>query len=113
MQRCWPSGSASTPDLTLVRAASYWERLVGLIGRTHLPPDEGFVIEPCGSIHTFFMRMPIDVLFLDAQGAVLRTVANVRPWRAYVGCAKARSVVELAAGTIERRGIKVGDRIGP
>ena len=79
------------------------------MGRASLSEDEAFWIDPCGSIHTFFMRVPIDVVFLDADERVLRAVPNVRPWRPYVGCSGARSVLELAAGSIERRGIRAGD----
>jgi uncharacterized membrane protein (UPF0127 family) len=60
------------------------------------------------SVHTFFMRFPIDVVFLDAEERVLRIDANVRAWR-LKACRGARSVLELAAG--EARALSVGDRI--
>lgn len=95
--------------LNLTRATSPLQRSLGLIGRTHLGDDEGMFFERCAAIHTLFMRMPIDVLFLDVDGRVVRSLANVPPWRPFVGCAGARSVVELAAGSIERRRIQPGD----
>lgn len=95
--------------LTLRDAVSPWERTVGLIGRASMSENDGMVFERCSAIHTFFMRMPIDVLFLDADRRVVRAVANLRPWRPFVGCPGAASVVELAPGEIARRGIAAGD----
>ena len=87
-------------------------RARGLLGRTELPRGEGILLRPAGSVHTFFMRFPIDVVFLDGEGRVLRVAADVRPWRA-VAKRGARAVLELAAGECERRGVSVGDRLVP
>jgi len=57
-------------------------RLRGLLGRAALEPGEGLLITPTGSVHTCFMRFPIDVVFLDRDGAVLGVRADLRPWRA-------------------------------
>jgi uncharacterized protein len=69
------------------------------------------LFENCSSIHTFFMRVPIDVIFIDDRNVVMRVVANLRPWRPFVGCSGARSVVELAAGSAQRYGIAEGETI--
>src|SRR5207253_2310168 len=58
-----------------------WARIKGLLGREALGAGEALVIRPCTSIHTFFMRFPIDVLFLDAGGSVLRAIGAMRPFR--------------------------------
>ncbi len=92
-------------------ARSFLQRTVGLIGRRQIGNDESVLFERCSSIHTFFMRLPIDVVFLDAQRRVVRAVENVKPWRPYIGCAGASSVLELAAGSIRRREINVGDEV--
>ena len=94
-----------------LRASSFLQRLVGLLGRASLPVGEGLLIEPCGSIHTFFMRMAIDVAFLDADGVVLRQVGALPPWRAASGPRRARSVLELPAGTLGASGTCEGDRL--
>jgi uncharacterized membrane protein (UPF0127 family) len=91
-----------------VVAESFGLRLRGLLGRSSLPAGEGMLIRRESSVHTFFMRFAIDVVFLDADGRVLRVDANVGPWR-LKACRRARSVLELAAG--EARGLSVGDRI--
>ncbi len=70
------------------------------------------IINPCSSIHMFFMRFPIDVLYMDAEHNVVRAQSHIRPWR--VGplhTKRATYVIELPAGTIDRSRTQVGDRI--
>ena len=83
-------------------------RMRGLLGRRDLRSDEGILLRPAGSIHTFFMRFPIDAVFLDRDGAVIRIAESVRPWRA-VAARGARAVLELRAGEAARRRIVPGD----
>ena len=85
-------------------------RVKGLLGRRSLPSGEGILLRPASSIHTAFMRFPIDAVFLDRDMRVLRVAAHVRPWRA-AGCRGARAVLELSAGESERRGVRPGDRL--
>jgi uncharacterized protein len=85
-------------------------RLRGLLGVGGLPPGEGIVLRPGWSIHTAFMRFPIDVVYVDADQVVIKVVPNLRPWRAST-CRGARDVVELAAGECARRGLEPGDRV--
>lgn len=85
-------------------------RLRGLLGRGELEPGAGMLLRPSGSVHTFFMRFPIDAVFLDAELRVLRVRSGLRPWRA-AGARGARAVLELAAGEAERRGISPGERL--
>ena len=65
------------------------------MGRRDMPEGEGLLIPRCRAIHTFFMRFPIDAVFFDAAGNEVKTVRNIRPWRAFVwgGC-RAASVLE-------------------
>jgi len=85
-------------------------RMRGLLGRKSLPAGEGMLIRPAPSIHTFFMRFPIDVVFLSRQGEVLKIAEHVAPWRAR-SCRHSYAVLELAAGEAGRYGFAVGDRI--
>jgi uncharacterized protein len=85
-------------------------RMRGLLGRRSLPAGDGLLIRPAPSVHTFFMRFPIDVVFLSRSGEVLKISADVGPWRAR-SCRGAYAVLELAAGEAERRGFAVGDHI--
>jgi len=82
----------------------------GLLGRSELPEGEGIVLRPGWSVHTFFMRFPIDVVFVDADQVVVKIAPNLRPWRTATSRG-ARDVVELAAGECARRGLAVGDRV--
>jgi uncharacterized membrane protein (UPF0127 family) len=85
-------------------------RMRGLLGRKALTPGEGILIRPAPSIHTFFMRFPIDVVFLSRHGEVLKIATNVTPWRAR-SCRHSYAVLELAAGETGGCGLAVGDRI--
>jgi uncharacterized protein len=85
-------------------------RMRGLLGRGSLPPQEGILLRPASSVHTLFMRFPIDVVFLDRELAVLRVVPALRPWRT-ASRRHAAAVLELAAGESERRGIRAGERL--
>ena len=82
----------------------------GLLGRRSLPAGEGLLIRPAPSIHTFFMRFPIDVVFLSRAGEVMKISANVGPRRTR-SCRRAHAVLELAAGEAEKRGIATGDHL--
>ena len=85
-------------------------RLRGLLGRRSLPSGEGMLLRPAGSIHTLFMRFPIDAVFLARDGTVLKVVPRLRPWR-MAGCRGARQTLELAGGEAEGRGIAPGQRL--
>jgi uncharacterized membrane protein (UPF0127 family) len=89
-------------------ADSPFLRMRGLLGRSGLGADEGVLLRPAGSIHTFFMRFAIDAIFLDREGRVVRVAESMPPWRA-VAARGARAVLELRAGEAARRGVAVGD----
>lgn len=76
-------------------AETFAQRAKGLIGRRGLESGKGMLIIRCNCIHTFFMRFPVDVIFFDRRGNVVKTVRNVRPWRLWVwGGWRAVSVLE-------------------
>jgi len=85
-------------------------RLRGLLGRAGLERGEGLYLRPASSIHMWFMRFPIDAVFLDREDRVLRIVRELKPWRVS-GCRGAKAVVELAAGESDRVGLREGERI--
>lgn len=90
-------------------ANSIATRALGLMGQATLPEGSGLVIDPCTSIHMFFMRFAIDALYVAQDGAVLRVVPHLRPWRLGPIILRARYVVELPAGTAARTGTRPGD----
>jgi uncharacterized protein len=93
-----------------VVADSTLTRMRGLLGRSSLEPGEGILLRPAGSIHTFFMRFPIDVVFCDRDLRVLAVAPDVAPWRTRMKWG-AKVAVELRAGEAERRGVTAGTRL--
>ena len=86
-------------------ADTFWTRFRGLMGRRQLPSGEGMLFRPGGSVHMFFMRIPLDVVFCDSDLRVVGVAANLRPWRV-AGRRGAKLTLELAAGEAARRGIE-------
>ena len=93
------------------RADSFAARGRGLMMAPPLPEGGGLVIEPCNSIHMFFMRYPLDIVFLDKVGEVLFMYRGIKPWRMGRVVRGARLAIELPEGSIERSGTEVGDQI--
>jgi len=91
-------------------ADTVWTRFRGLMGRRELAPGAGLLLRPSGSVHTCFMRFPIDIVFLDGELEVVAVSPSVRPWRARAKRG-ARAVLELPAGEAVRVGIFRGDRL--
>lgn len=92
------------------RAESAFERMRGLLGRPQLLPGEGLLIQSCNLVHTVGMSYPIDLVFLDAQGHVVKLLAQVQPWR-FAGALDAKSTVELCPGALSAGQIAVGDQM--
>lgn len=97
---------APSVELAVTRAS----RRRGLLGRDRLSPTSALLLSPCWMIHTAFMRFRIDVVFVDVHGRVVHVVRGMRPWRIAMS-ARARLVIELAAGAAKQRDINVGDRV--
>jgi uncharacterized membrane protein (UPF0127 family) len=82
----------------------------GLLGRDGLPSGSALILAPCSSIHTFFMRFAIDVLFVDRRGVVLRSASNLGPWRIALSL-RAFAVIEMPAGTLTTANTRRGDTV--
>ena len=87
-------------------ADTFWLRFRGLMGRTSLEPGEGMLFEGNGSIHMFFMRISLDVIFLDGERRVVKVARALKPWRT-AGARGAKTTIELAAGAAA--GVDFGD----
>jgi uncharacterized membrane protein (UPF0127 family) len=85
-------------------------RMKGLLGRSELERGEGLLLRPASSIHTFFMRFPIDAVFLDRDLTVLHVAQDLPPWRK-AGKRGAKAVLELPAGEAGRAGLEPGQRL--
>ncbi len=86
------------------------ERLRGLLWRPALGADECLWITRCNSVHTFFMRYPIDVVFINAHGVVVKVCSHLAPWRMRL-CFSAAAALEFRAGETARLGIFSGSHL--
>jgi uncharacterized membrane protein (UPF0127 family) len=118
--RVEPKQSAVTQALNVTRgtilaaqlekAHTAAARNKGLLGREGLSPGEGLWIAPCESVHTFLMRFPIDLIYLDRKLRVKKVRHSVPPWR-MSACLTAHSVLELPAGTAAATQTRRGDQV--
>ncbi len=92
------------------QATGFLARLVGLIGKRSLN-NSGLWIPSCNSVHTCFMRFPIDLIFVDENLNVVQTKNDVRPWRLVLPVKDADSVFELPAGTLDQNNLAIGDSL--
>jgi len=92
-------------------ASSMIDRTIGLLGSRGLAAGEGLYLERSPSIHMFFMRFPIDVVFVGADGRVARMDAGLRPWHVVAWARGARDCVELPVGALGVSGTQVGDQV--
>lgn len=92
-------------------AKNFFTRTFGLIPKNALKSGEGLVIKPCCSIHTFFMKFTIDVIFVNKKNEVIALYENVKPWRILPIHFSSHYVIELSAGEITSKCLKKGDLI--
>ena len=92
-------------------AQDFKSRSIGLLDRHSVNENEALLIKPCSSIHTFFMKFPIDVLFLSKEGKIVKIAHSLKPWRlsgCLLGCFM---VLELQPGKLAKTTIKIGNLI--
>ncbi len=94
----------------LLTAFDSTSRRQGLLGRDGLPEGTALIIAPSNAVHTFFMRFPIDILFVRRDGSVIKARSAVRPWRV-AGSLRAFAVIELPAGSLVHSETTTGDRL--
>lgn len=92
-------------------ADGFRARFFGLMGRDRLQSHQGLLLRRCNSVHTCFMKFPIDLIYLDKEHKALSAVPAVPPWRVLFGVKGADSVIELPAGVLARIGRIVGHKI--
>lgn len=92
-------------------ADSLFSRMKGLLGKKHLDTDEMMWIHKCNSIHTFFMKFPIDCVFVDKDLTIKKIFFDVSPWRITLPVLSASSVIELAGGQARILNLKAGDQL--
>lgn len=96
---------------TVRKADTFFTRLVGLLRRQSLGPEEALWLIPSKGVHTIGMKFPIDVIFLDQNNKVLATICDLAPRRLSGLQLRARSVLELPRGVINKSATTVGDQL--
>jgi uncharacterized membrane protein (UPF0127 family) len=100
-----------------VRVASgFFERAKGLLGESGIESGTALWIQGsrfvgCNSVHTWFMRFAIDVVFVDRSMIVKRVYEDLGPWRMTLPAYGAVSVFELPAGTLKSKPVDIGDQL--
>lgn len=94
----------------LEQALRFGKRFLGLMGRSSLPDDQGLYLEPCSSVHCFFMRFPLDVVFVDRSMRVVAIYPGLKPWRLAIPGAEAYAAIETVAGQLADK-VSVGDQL--
>jgi len=89
-------------------AHTHWTRMKGLLGSKNLPDGSGLWIKPCQQVHMYFMRYPIDLIFLDDDLRVVRLIENQAVNTISEKVPEAASVVEVPVGTIAGAGLREG-----
>lgn len=92
-------------------ADTYYKRLIGLLGRSHLSVSEALILKPCNAIHTFWMKFSIDVIFLDSEQKICHLIENMKKNRISKLSFHTKCVIELPAGQIKDFNLKVGDQL--
>lgn len=77
-----------------------YTRIIGLMFKKNIIGADGLLLDPCNSIHTFFMRYSLDVVFLSKTNEVVKVIRNLKPWRMTFIYFKARKTLELPAGRL-------------
>ncbi|MCX5711208.1 MAG: DUF192 domain-containing protein [Candidatus Omnitrophica bacterium] len=87
------------------------KRAKGLLGRKGMGKSEALVLKPCNSVHSFFMRFAIDLLFIDKNSRVVRIIKEFKPFRISPICFRAAYVIEFPSGAIRPESVQPGDTI--
>jgi len=93
-------GGTECPFAIVETAENWLSKGIGVIGMPSLPPGHGLWLPGVSAVHTWFVRFPLDLLFLDRDGRAVKVALNIRPWTFLVCAPGAAGVVELGAGTL-------------
>ena len=95
----------------VILADAAFKRIKGLLGKKELKIGKALVLKPCSSVHTFFMRFPIDVLFVDKDNRIIKIIPSLKPFRLTGVYFHAAFAIELPAGTIQSTLTYKGDTL--
>lgn len=98
-------------DIKIEVAENFFSKAAGLIGKKNLPEKTGLLIMKCKGIHTFFMRFPIDVVFINSNNKVVKIIENLKPWRMPMPVLSSKFVLEFPSGLLKLYLIQINDKI--
>src|SRR5665647_718739 len=105
------AGNGNIVAEKVLKAHTFFRRLKGLMFTKSLPSGFCLHIRPCRSVHTFFMKYTIDILYLDAQYNIIGVEANLKPGKLGAIYPNSVSVIELPEGTIQQNDIQIGQTV--
>jgi len=103
-------GKNITLSRDVIEASSIIKRVIGLMFRPSLDCDSSMLINPCNSIHTCFMKFPIDVIFIDKKNEIIKIIRDMKPWRFSSINFNSKKVLELNAGAVGET-VEIGDKL--
>ena len=92
-------------------ADSFLSRFKGLMGRETITEGSGLIITPCNSIHMFFMKFALDIVFLDKNNRVVHIAENIKPWRLSKIVRSATTAIELPINSVKASRTEIGDTL--
>lgn len=96
---------------TLMVAEHFSERFMGLMFKQELEANSGLLIPNCSMVHMFFMKFPLDLVFLSRESEILCLQKDLKPWHLSQQVPRARSVIEVAPGFISRHNCRIGETL--
>lgn len=95
----------------VILADNFFSRLIGLLNKSSLDSNDGLILRPCNAIHTWFMKFPIDIVFIDKNNKIIFLIENMLPGRRSPIIRPAKEVIEFKAGRIKQSGSEIGDQL--
>tara|TARA_B100000579_G_C22812420_1_gene845975 strand:+ start:686 stop:1141 length:456 start_codon:yes stop_codon:yes gene_type:complete len=92
------------------RPTKTWEKIRGLIGRPKLDASSAILLDESDCIHTFFMKYSVDILYLDREFKVIRTIRSMKPWR-IAFCLEAFAILVLTSGSIHKKHLTISHQL--
>lgn len=87
------------------------KRMKGLLGKSEFSQGSALILDPCDSVHTFFMRFAIDIIFIDKNNSVVKIISSMKPYRLSGIYFKSRLAIELPSGKTLATNTQLGDKI--
>jgi len=111
MTRKWLTKKDKSFEIEVKIALSFWERFCGLMGKKPITDADTIIFPNCNSVHTFFMRESIDVIFVRSDGFVLQIIRSLKPWRLLWPLGKAAHCIEMTENRSEKLGLSEGQTL--